>query len=54
MNSRWANTIQKYKTWDEESNPNGQDKITHKTHMIKEQIKDEYMNGQDESETYDA
>jgi hypothetical protein len=33
-----------YKTWDEESNPNGQDKITHKTHMIKEQIKDGYMN----------
>jgi hypothetical protein len=35
-----------YKTWDEESNPNGQDKLTHKTHMIKEQIKDGYMNGQ--------
>jgi hypothetical protein len=29
-----------YKTCDEESNPNGQDKTTHKTHMIKEQIKD--------------
>jgi hypothetical protein len=36
-----------YKTCDEESNPNGQDKIAHKTHMIKEQIKDGYMNRQD-------
>ena len=36
-----------YKTWGEENNPNGLDKITHKTHMIKEQIKDGYMNGQD-------
>ena len=36
-----------YKTRDEESNPNGQDKITHKKYMIKEQIKNGYMNGQD-------
>ena len=41
----WHN--KEYKTCDEESNPNGQDKITHKKYMIKEQIKDGYMNGQD-------